>query len=317
MKPINIKVVDLLEPWRIDKYLAHYLALNRERLKALILDQDIFLNHQIVKKPSVLVNNGDEILIKDATKLEVNQAQTEEKIILESWNHPLEIVYEDDDLMVVNKPSGILSHPTNNHEQKTLANQIKFYFEKLNIHDFDDSFRPGLVNRLDKDTSGLLLVAKNLKTLEALSEMLQEHLIKRKYLAIVHNHFKEFKTFRIHTELGYSYQGKLKMQVLNAKNPKEAITLLTPLKNLANNLALVECELVTGRTHQIRAHMQYINHPVFNDPVYSNDKIKDDFFQYLHCYFLEFIHPFSKKHLKFNKEYPNNFNHLLKELTNV
>lgn len=293
---------------RFDKYLVNLLNVSRTFLKQKFENNEVYVNDQLVKKQNHQVKIGDLVLIKNFDK-KFEQAE----FYLNSWNQPLEIIYEDEFLLIINKPSGILTHPSSFQEQTTIANQIKFYFESLKINDFNDSIRPGIVNRLDKDTSGLLLIAKSKKVLDELIKIIKEQKVIRKYYAIVHNCFNELSSFKIRTLLGFSYNKQLRMVVENPKNPKEAITILRPIKNINQKLAFVECELITGRTHQIRAHMQYINHPVFNDPIYSNNKNPTDYGQYLHCYYLEFNHPFKKEIVKISMVMPDEFLKVMKE----
>ena len=295
---------------RLDVYLTETLQISRSQVKKMIDNQQILLNGSIVKKSGIELNINDEIQI---LPLENNE---EIEIKLEPLNLPIEIIYEDDDLMIVNKPTNLLVYPTSYNETDTLAARLKYWFSQNNIHDFDDSIRPGIVHRLDKDTSGLLIVAKNKTTLEKMTAMLKNNHVKRKYYAIVHNCFdmKSNSLFKISTTIGRSMQSKYKMQVNSSKDAKQAITIVKVIKNISNTNALVECELLTGRTHQIRVHMQYINHPIVNDKVYGIEKNPSEYGQYLYCHELEFMHPNKFERIFVDLPMPREFIEKMEEL---
>lgn len=301
--PINQQLTVSTCEARLDKYLVEQLGISRSQIKKLLDDQKILVNNVIATKSGMELKPEDVISILDTT----NQEQT---ISLEPIDLPIEIVYEDKDLMIVNKPSNLLVYPTGFNEKDTLAARIKHYFDEHKIKDFGDSLRPGIVHRLDKDTSGLLIVAKNQKTLDVLQQMMLNHKIVRKYYAIVHNCFdlKNNRIFKIETTIGRSMQNKFKMQVNSNKDAKPAITIVKVIDNLSNTNALVECELWTGRTHQIRVHMQYINHPIVNDKVYGIEKHPSEYGQYLYCHTVEFTHPTKKnKVVKIDLPMPSEF----------
>lgn len=307
----EIKISSNVE--RLDKFLVEEMQISRSQIKKMIDNGLILLNGEAVNKTGISLVKGDCIsFLSDDKNLETNNSS------LEAINLPIDIVYEDNDLMILNKPSGLLIHPTENNEKDTLAARIKYYFNNQNNHEFDNSIRPGIVHRLDKDTSGLIIVAKNNKILDLLQDEMKKHLVKRKYFAIVHNCFdlKNNRIFRINAPIGRSFQNKAKMQVNSKKDAKEAITIVKVLRNLSNVGALVECELITGRTHQIRAHMQYINHPIFNDKVYGIEKNPSDFGQYLMCHEIEFYHPVTKDLIYVNLDISLEFEEKISELTN-
>ncbi|GAA5414344.1 RluA family pseudouridine synthase [Ureaplasma ceti] len=305
----------IIVPWkvdRLDKFLTEELAISRSQIKKMIDDNLIYVNDELVSKSGMALEKDAVIVIKDS--LQTDKAA----IVLQPLDAPLDILLETEDLMVLNKPTGLLIHPTEHNEPDTLAARLKHYFIQNNNHEFDNSIRPGIVHRLDKDTSGLIIVAKNQVTLEKLQQMMQKNLVKRKYYALVHNCFdlKNNKIFRVNAPIGRSLQNKSKMQVNSSKDAKEAITIVKVVQNISNTNALVECELMTGRTHQIRAHMQFINHPVVNDKVYGIEKNPSDFGQYLMCHEVQFYNPMDQKLVHINLPIPQEFQERINELTN-
>ena len=296
---------------RLDVYLTNSLNISRSQIKKMIDGELILVNSELVKKNGMELNPGDEITILE------KQDETNEEIVLKPIDLPIDIVYEDDDLMIVNKPTNLLVYPSSYNEEDTLAARVKNWFNQNNIHDFDDSIRPGIVHRLDKDTSGLLIIAKNQKTLDAMINKMKTNQVKRKYYALVHNCFdtKTNSYFKISTNIGRSMQSKYKMQVNSTKDTKPATTIVKVLENISNTNALVECELLTGRTHQIRAHMQFINHPIVNDKVYGIEKNPSKYGQYLYCRELEFIHPNKFENIHVTLDMPVEFQEKIKELS--
>ena len=204
---------------------------------------------------------------------------------------PLDIIYEDEYLLVINKVSGMVVHPAPGHYTKTLVNALLYKFDLEG-----DPIRPGIVHRLDKDTSGLMLVAKDEKTHELLSNMIKNKEVKRNYLAIVTGVINH-ETGTIDAPIGRDLNNRQKMAITDI-NSKDAVTHFKVLKRF-KNASLIECILETGRTHQIRLHLSYINHPVINDPLY-NKKKATDFGQMLHSKSIEFIHPITKEKLFFD-----------------
>lgn len=280
---------------RIDKFLTKQINLSRSKIQKLIDDNKITIDGKSINS-NYKVNIGDLIIIDDTFDYSTN-------IIGEDI--ALDIVYEDEDLLVINKPSGMVVHPAPGNYHGTLVNALiyKYNFDSTTL-------RPGIVHRLDKDTSGLMVVAKNEIVLDKLSEMIKNHEVKRTYLALVEGCFNH-ETGTIDAPIGRDDKNREKMRVCNI-NAKEAITHFKVLKRFAN-ATLVECNLETGRTHQIRVHMAYIKHPIVNDPVYGK-KIKDnDFGQLLHSTKISFIHPI--KNILIEKEVlpPKEFYDLLEE----
>jgi len=221
-------------------------------------------------------------------------------------NIPLDIVYEDEDLIVVNKPSGMVVHPAAGHYSGTLVNALMYHCNQLS--GINGLMRPGIVHRIDKDTSGLLLVAKNDEAHASLAKQLQDHTITRRYLALVEGIINnDYGT--IDAPIGRDPVDRKKMAVTDS-NAKEAITNFTVLERL-KEATLVECKLETGRTHQIRLHMQYIGHPVINDSVYNNKKVINNFGQMLHAKVLGFVHPKTGEYMEFTIDAPKEFNDIV------
>lgn len=284
------------EKIRIDKYLSEKLDLSRSKIQKLIDNKKVIVNNKFVSA-NYKIKMGDLIEVNDDLNYEIN---------IEKENIPLDIVYEDDDLLIVNKESGMVTHPAPGHYTKTLVNALLYKFDISTTTDI----RPGIVHRLDKDTSGLMVVAKNEKTHEKLSEMIKNKEVKRHYIALVEGVIQH-ETGTIDAPIGRDQYDRQKMAVTDI-NGKDSITHFKVLKRYKNK-TLVECILETGRTHQIRVHMKYINHPVVNDPIY-NKKKSDYFGQMLHSKSIEFIHPITKKEIYFEVEPPKEFMEKLKQL---
>ena len=281
---------------RIDSYLANELDLSRSKVQKLIKDGLVLVNGNKVSN-SYTVKLNDEIEVNDDLNYDIN---------VEPEDIKLDIVYEDDDLLIINKASGMVVHPAPGHYTGTLVNALLFYFGK----EATTNLRPGIVHRLDKDTSGLMLVAKNDEMLEKLSNMISTKNVERKYLAIVDGLIKH-DTGTIDAPIGRDINDRQKMAVTD-KNAKEAITHFKVLERFTNN-TLIECILETGRTHQIRVHLAYIGYPVTNDPAY-NKKKSTEFGQMLHSYSIKLNHPRTGKELFFTAEPPKEFNDKLEEL---
>ena len=283
---------------RLDTYLAEKLELSRSKIQKLIKEDLVTVNGKNVNG-SYQVKLNDEIEVNDDLDYEMK---------VEPENIPLDIVYEDDDLLVINKASGMVVHPAAGHYTGTLVNALLYHF---NIES-KDKIRPGIVHRLDKDTSGLMLVAKNEWTHERLSDMIAKKDVKRHYLAIVNGLIKH-DTGTIDAPIGRDVNNRQQMAVTDV-NAKDAITHFRVLKQYKEN-TLLECILETGRTHQIRVHLAYIGYPVNNDPTYCKKKASD-FGQMLHSKFIEFNHPRTNEILSFEVEPPKEFKDKLEELEN-
>lgn len=287
------------ENLRIDKFLSLKMDLSRNKIQKLIDEGNILVNGSKINN-NYKVNLGDVIEVTNLKSVQVNND-------LIPCDIPLDIVYEDDDLLIINKKSGMVTHPAPGNYENTLVNALIGKYQLSN-----NELRPGIVHRLDKDTSGLMLVAKNDYTHEKLSNMIQEKKVERYYLALVEGTFNH-ETGTIDAPIGRDPKNREK-QIVTSVNSKKAITHFKVIKRY-NNYTLIECKLETGRTHQIRVHMAYINHPVVGDPLYGK-KIKDsDFGQLLHSYKIKFSHPRTGKIIEFEKEPPEEFQTILKNLT--
>lgn len=293
-----IKVVSDKENIRIDKYLASILDYSREYIGRLIDSKLVLVNDKIVKA-SYKVALQDEIVIHD------EQMKVEDHI--EPVKMDLDIVYEDEYLMVINKPSGLVVHPGAGNYNNTLVNGLMYYTKHLS--DVGGSTRPGIVHRIDKDTSGLLLIAKTNQIHEILADDFKNKRIKREYIALLDGVFKNGSA-TIDAPIGRDKQNRERMAVV--EDGKHALTHMKVLKRY-DGYTLVSCVLETGRTHQIRVHMAYIGYPIHNDPVYSK-KEADSFGQFLHSYKMNFIHPITKKEMEFICPLPKYFEDFLKEL---
>ena len=289
-------VVSDNERIRIDKYLINNTDMSRNKIQKLINDGKIRVNGGLVKA-SYLVNINDKIEIDEDTSEEINVEPEEMK---------LDIVYEDNYLLVVNKPSGMVVHPGNGNYHHTLVNGLMYYCNN-NLSKVNGDIRPGIVHRIDADTSGLLLVAKNDMVHNDLAKQIQEKSVDRKYIALVQGVIKE-DSATIDAPIGRSVNDRKKMCV-TSENSKDAITHIKVLERY-KTATLIECKLETGRTHQIRVHMNYINHPVVNDPVYGLKKQVDgyqSFGQMLHAKEIGFVHPITKKYMNFTVDPPKEF----------
>lgn len=284
------------EKIRIDNYLSDKLDISRSKVQKLIKDGNVLVNGQSVNV-SYKVKIGD--VIEYSLDLNEDTDITPENI-------PIDIVYEDDDLLVINKASGMVVHPAPGHYTGTLVNALLYRFN-LNS---GEANRPGIVHRLDKDTSGLMLVAKNEFTHEKLSEMIGKKDVERKYLAIVDGLIKH-DTGTIDAPIGRDTNNRQKMAVTDV-NGKDSITHFKVLERFDNN-TFIECILETGRTHQIRVHMNYIGYPINNDPLYGRGKATE-FGQMLHSYSIKFNHPRTGKELSFRVDPPKEFMDKLEEL---
>ena len=274
---------------RIDKYLASKTDYSRETITKMLAEEYILANGKSIKA-SYKVKVGDVILIKDGFVKEMS---------LEATKMDIDIVYEDEYLMVINKDSGVVVHPGAGNSNDTLVNGLLYYNKTLSK---GEEFRPGIVHRLDKDTSGLMIVAKDDKAHELLADDFKNKRIHREYIALLDGVFPQKKAI-IDAPIGRSKQYFDKMEV--CKYGKKAITNLEVIKKY-KDYTLVKLVLETGRTHQIRVHLAYIGYPVHNDPVYSN-KVCTDFGQFLHSAYLKFKHPITREILEFNSKLPEEF----------
>lgn len=288
-------VVEENNKTRIDSYLSKKLDISRSKVQKLIEQKKVLVNGKETQ-PNYKIKENDKIDVEDNLDFEIK---------VEKENIPIDIVYEDKYLLIINKESGMVTHPAPGHYTGTLVNALLYKYDLEG-----DTNRPGIVHRLDKDTSGLMVVAKDSKTLELLSDMMKHKKVKRHYLALVEGIINH-ETGTIDAPIGRDVHDRQKMAVTD-QNSKEAITHFKVLKRYKDK-TLIECILDTGRTHQIRVHMKYIKHPVVNDPLY-NKKKSDDFGQMLHSKSIEFTHPITGEHIYFEKEPPKEFIEKLEEL---
>lgn len=277
---------------RIDKYIADNSEFSRTDAKKLIEGHAIFVDAISVRKPKFIVEVGSEILITDVIRREMNASPEDIK---------LDVIYEDNDIAIINKPSGMVVHPAPGHHSGTLVNALLHRFKGLS--DINGDIRPGIVHRIDKDTSGLLVVAKNNDAHKFLAQEIKDHKVERTYLAWVVGRL-ENKITHIKLPIGRDSKHRQRMSV-QSNNSKEAVTHVFSEKIL-NDRTLVRCELETGRTHQIRVHLAYIKHPIVGDPLYGNKK-DGEFGQHLHAYKLKLTHPRTKEIMEFKVEPPKEF----------
>ena len=285
---------------RIDKYLAEaFNGKSRSYIQGLIEKENIKVNGKSVKS-NYKVKENDEILIvmPEALELEV-----------EAEDIPLDILYEDNDVIVINKPQGMVVHPAPGNYTKTLVNALLYHCKDLST--INGVIRPGIVHRIDKDTTGVLVVAKNDESHNFLSKQLQTHSMKREYIALVEGRLKEDKG-TINKPIGRNKKDRLKMGIVD--DGKRAVTHYEVLERYKNT-TLIKCVLETGRTHQIRVHMASIGHPLVGDEVYGfkkqRFKLKG---QVLHAKTLGFIHPKTKEYMEFTTNLPEYYNNLIEKL---
>lgn len=290
-----IEVKDEIEE-RVDSYLAKELNISRSKVQKLIKQGLVTVNEKVVSS-NYIVKCGDFISVNDDLDYEIS---------VEAEDIDIDVVYEDSDLLVINKASGMVVHPAPGHYSHTLVNALLYRFQISG----GEKYRPGIVHRLDKDTSGLMMVAKGEKTHEKLSRMIANKEVERHYLAIVDGVVKH-DTGTIDAPIGRDANNRQKMAVTDVHG-KEAVTHFRVLETFSNH-TLVECILDTGRTHQIRVHMAYIGHPVSNDPLYGRGK-STEFGQMLHSKSIKFKHPTTGKELFFEVDPPKEFLEKLEKL---
>lgn len=287
---------------RLDKFLStHFAEFSRSHIAKLIDEDNCFVNGKIAKA-SLKLKAGDviEINIPEAKELDI-----------EKEDIPLDIVYEDSDILIINKPQGMVVHPANGHYEHTLVNAILAHCNDLS--GINGVMRPGIVHRIDKDTSGLICVAKNDKAHMSLADQLKDHTMSRTYVALTKGVIPE-NSGEINLPIGRDPRNRQKMAVTRT-NSKEAITYFKVLERYSDH-TLVECHLKTGRTHQIRVHLSYIGFPVEGDPLYSGRKY-DTLYkngQLLVAVGLKLVHPSTNKEMEFKIELPDYFKEVLSHL---
>lgn len=280
------------------------MDLSRSYIQKLIKESRVTINKNIQTKTKTAVQESDivNVSLPDPKELEIKPQDI-----------PLDILYEDNDVLVVNKPKGMVVHPAPGHYEDTLVNAV-LYHCRDNLSGINGVLRPGIVHRIDKDTTGALIVCKNDKAHQKIADQLRAHTITRSYRAIVYNNFSEDEGM-INAPIG-RHPTNRKKRMVTEKNSKEAITHYKVLDHLNHKFNYIECRLETGRTHQIRVHMSHIGHPLLGDEVYGpvNSKFKNLQGQTLHAATIGFIHPTTEEYMEFSAPLPDYFEKLLKTL---
>lgn len=289
---------------RLDKFLSIKLPdFSRSYLQDLIKDGYVFVNDK-TEKPSYKVEENDVVTI---------YLKPIEDLKVEAENIPLDIIYQDSSIAIINKPVGMVVHPSAGHHSGTLVNALLYHIKDLS--GINGVYRPGIVHRIDMDTSGLIAIAKNDEAHKYLAEQLKDHSMNRTYICLVKG-ILESKRGIIKTLIGRDKKNRLKQAVVN-EGGKEAITEFEVLETYKDKFSLVKCKLQTGRTHQIRVHMNFIKHPIVNDPLYGeNHKINYESAQLLHAYQLTLTHPVSKEKMTFEASLPNHFKEVIEIIKN-
>jgi len=297
---IHIKVEKLEAGKRIDTYITSKSEYSRAMIQKMMDNGNILVNGKKVKV-SYKVQADDEITIKE---------QAAKEISLEAQDIPIEVLYEDNDIIVVNKPKGMVVHPANGNPDGTLVNAIMSIC-KNSLSGIGGEIRPGIVHRLDKDTSGALIVAKNDKSHIKMSEQIKNHEVEKTYIALVKGFVKENEA-TIDMPIGRSLKDRKKMAV--RKEGKNAVTHFKVIERFPN-YTLLEVKIETGRTHQIRVHLSEIGYPIVGDEVYSNGKNEWNIHgQCLHAKSLKFKHPITEKEMCIEAPIPEYFQNIIKEL---
>jgi len=322
-KIINLIVHPIDNNLRVDVFISKKKnELSRTRIKNLILGKKLKLNNKIISSPSYKVSSGDKL------NLEIPEPK---KATLKPFNFKLDIVFEDKNLLVINKPAGIIMHPGAGNYDKTIVNALINYCNE-NLSSIGDELRPGIVHRIDKDTSGLVVIAKNNETHEDLSKQFNKHTINRIYQLMIWGKLRP-QSGKIETLITRSSRNRQLMEVGITKG-KKAITNYKTLEVFENDktptLSLVECKLETGRTHQIRVHMSYKGNNILGDNKYKKKfkklksidiDLKESLYklnrQFLHAKTLGFVHPKSGKELEFSSILPQDLENILKILRNI
>ena len=320
---INLIVKDYENGQRVDQFISsNKKEISRTRIKNLIINKKLKINNETINNPTKKINTDDNI------EIEIPKAK---KVSLKPYNLKLDIIYEDENLLIINKPSKISMHPGAGEYDKTLVNALMYYDSK-NLSNIGDEVRPGIVHRIDKDTSGLVVIAKNNLTHENLSKQFKEHSINRIYQALIWGKLRP-QSGKIETLITRSSKNRQLMEVGISKG-KNAITNYKTLEVFENEktptFSLVECKLETGRTHQIRVHMSYKGNNILGDKKYKKkfkkfknidsdleESILNLDRQFLHAKTIGFTHPVTGKKLEFTSNLPQDLNIVLKKLRNT
>lgn len=300
---LELTVAGEVLPVRIDRYLSDQLSdFSRSYLQKLLKEQGVMVNGKPVKA-NYKVQSGDEITL---------DLPEEKELDVKPENIPLDILYEDNDILIVNKPKGMVVHPAAGHDSGTLVNAVLYHCRE-NLSGINGVLRPGIVHRIDMDTTGALAVCKNDTAHQSLAEQLSVHSITRRYRAIVYGGFKE-DTGTVTGDIGRHPTDRKKMAV-GVRNGKHAVTHYRVLERFGD-FSYIECELETGRTHQIRVHMAHIGHPLLGDTVYGPAKYPFSGLQgqCLHAMVLGFIHPSTGEYLEVTAPLPEYFTAILEKL---
>ncbi|MBL1228550.1 RluA family pseudouridine synthase [Enterococcus sp. BWB1-3] len=288
------------ETGRIDKVLSEHLDYSRSQIQQWLKEQQVRVNGEVVRS---------NYKVKQKDQIEIDIPEPEE-LLIEAENIALTIVYEDKDVAVIDKPQGMVVHPAAGHTNGTLVNALMYHIKDLSS--INGVIRPGIVHRIDKDTSGLLMVAKNDKAHESLAEQLKEKTSVRKYLALVHGEISHDKG-EINAPIGRSKTDRKMQAVIETGKP--AVTHFQVVERFSG-YTLIELQLETGRTHQIRVHMKYIGYPVAGDPLYGPKKTLKGNGQFLHAKTLGFVHPTTGEYMEFETPLPKVFEKTLEQLRN-
>lgn len=298
MQSLKVEVKETEKGMRIDKFLAEKASKSRSSVQQLLKDGQVTVDGEVVK-PNYKCQLGDIVEMEE---------RAPEVIEIEAEDIPLDIYYEDEDLLVVNKPEGMVVHPSAGHYTGTLVNALLYHCKDLS--GINGKIRPGIVHRIDKDTSGLLMVAKNDAAHESLASQLKAKTSHREYVALVHGDIAHQKG-TIEAPIGRAKDDRQKMAVVG--DGKEARTHFEVLERFGD-FTLITCQLDTGRTHQIRVHLKYIGHPLAGDPKYGPKNTLPGNGQYLHAKKLGFVHPRTKEVLSFESPLPADFEEVLEKL---
>ena len=286
---------------RLDVFLAENTTFSRSYIKTLNEQGHISVNGKQVKAGYILKPN-------DVVEYDVLEP---EKISAEAENIPLNIIYEDDDLLVINKQVGLVVHPCNTTKSHTLVNALMYHIKNLST--INGVLRPGIVHRLDKDTGGLMIVAKNDNAHKILSAQLKDKTLNREYKAVIKGRIKQ--DFVVEGYLGRNPKNREQMALVGERNGKYSKTIFT-VDKVFDHYTLLNCKLTTGRTHQIRAHLKSINHPIVGDVLYGGqDKTIKTNGQLLFAYKISFVHPTSNQNMTFEVPLPDYFEKVLKQIS--
>lgn len=290
------------ENQRLDVYLTKKSGLSRVRIQHLIKSNNVTIDSKTGLKPHHKIKSKERIVVNFPPL---------EDFYITPQDIPLEILYEDEDLIVINKPAGMITHPTHKIKSGTLINALLFH-TKGKLSSIGVPFRPGVVHRLDKDTSGVIVVAKSDRAYWSLAKQFSKHTITRCYLALVHGIMKQ-DSGEINVPIGRPLKGGVGMQA-KGRLAKEAITYFSVQERINSGYSLLEVRLSTGRTHQIRVHLNYIGHQVVGDKRYGKKREHEMKRQALHAFLLGFYHPITNKYLQWSSPLPEDINQFIKGL---